>query len=674
MIGVRAKQLAAPIPEFVDANFVANYIRKDMDYIKRVQLLEKVPFRYDEKGRMIYRWNVVKYRIDRYRLNPPPFTHPNHEMSQAETMVYVGITGSTHFVNHIKKGHIPTHKNAQGQVRIYLKDAERFLRTFARKYLVMNMTEPLILTDAAMVLGITVERLKREMRRLQLKCEPRKPRQKRRVSQATMLKYLEAHSTHPLRVKPMPDYMPRAVAKIYSAAIPQVVNAVKASILVPEQYVKSNGKVGWGVRKEHLDETIDKLWASSCYGKPNKPFYSRKNIWYKFGKSDAWIDTFISGKCPLVDRFGDEIPAGFGRRTYTFGWKRESVEDVVNSGVEYYPEIYVPKKIYKPEHKKYTRPKEVIHKTLPAVDVIEYALENAYSEREFAKEEHAREVMRKRNAKYAEREAIREEMGFTPAKFNVTRSNVLRYSTEREIIALVYNHGAKNIFKDRSLSKWDLAVFIHDVTLRFRRQVKKGSITRLIERGIRSDILKKVQVMPEWVIIVAGTSIVNDLNLHDTLRSVPKDVMAVAPFGYEYRFFDGTWTNCPNTYGYYQKYTLNPPTNELVVGTKGVNGEHYVDVLDGPFVAVRGECLDNMREILYFNELGECRSMVGPIISAICRRHKLKMMQVSVSSSECASYRVPIDSPKWHQLEDVVKKYENATEAGIQERKEEGIR
>ena len=110
---------------------------------------------------------------------------------------------------------------------------------------------------------------------------------------------------------------------------------------------------------------------------------------------------------------------------------------------------------------------------------------------------------------------------------------------------------------------------------------------------------------------------------------------------------------------------LKPPSNEMVLGTAAVNGMHEVAVLDGPFVAIRGEMLDKFKEIHYFNSLGECRSTMGPIVSAICRRYRMGMMQIPVSSACSAEYIVSTDSPRWHEIEDRIITYVSATEQAI---------
>lgn len=665
MLNSLVLKMAEPEPEFVDEKWVANYIKKDVEYVNKIHLLDKLPFRYDKKGKMLYRASAVKARVIKYKLTPASTNHPLYEMSQAEVMVYLGINGSAHYLKHVREGHIKVHIGKNGNKCVYRKDADRFLRTYSYRYLMQFVKTPIVLKDAMQLLSIAKSTMKHAIRKGLLKVELRKPRERRRLGQATMMNYVNSHPGMKFRRRPIPKYISKALAEIYCGPVASAVSTLKVGIVKSEQYIDEKGKTQWGIDKDKLDNIIDAMWEGKCYSTDRVPYYTRKNIEYKFGKNKAWINTFIAGHCPLVNRYGEVVdPKGGGHQT---GWRKADVEAIVASGVEYYPEIKLPKKIYKPEPHRYTKPPEKSHTTLPAVDAVEFALENAYTEREFAKEDHARKVIAERRAKEAEREVIRRELGYKPKESTrISRRNVIKYSEEREIIALVFNHHNKNIFKDRSLTKWDLAVFVHDKEFKVRNRTINNAITRLVQRGI-NELLRVVKMLPEWVILVPGTSIINDLNLHETLKAVPKDVMAVAPYGYTFRYFDGTWTSCTKTYGYYQTYKLDPPTNTFTFGTLGANGMHPVEVLDGPFVAVRGECLDKLREIHYFNRLGECRSALGPIISAICRRHHLKMMQIPVSSSECADYDIPVDSPKWHELEEVIKKYENATEAGISE-------
>lgn len=661
------KKMNEPDQEFVSEKWVADYIQKDVDYVRKIKLCEMVPFRLDEKGHKIYKTSVIKYRVMKYKLMPPSNEHPLFEMTQEEAMVYLNIHSPAKYMKHVRAGDIKVHLNANGKKRVYREDADEFLRTFDRLYLLKYVREPLLFTDAALLFGFKLSNMKFMLKAKRIEVEPRKKYEVRKVSHETLLKFAEERvaNGHKFRRNPIPEYMPRSIAEIYCAAVPEARNAVRGKLVKCEQYTTPEGKVKWGISKAKLDSLISKCWRGRCYGSGKQPYYNARQIEFIFGKSQAWIDTFIRGKCPLVDKYGDRVEKkeAFNK---ICGWEKKAVEEIIASGVEYCPVIRMGKTIKNPEPKRFTTPKPKTVITHSVVDIIESAFDNAYSEREFAKEQHARDIIKSKNDKKREREAMRIELGFEPTReLLLRRDNVLKYSENREIISLVYTHSGCNIYKDRSLTKYDLAVFVRDQDLRLRRRVTPNSSTRLVLRGIEHSIVPKVKMLPEWIIIVPGTSVINDINLYETLHSVPKEIMAVAPFGYEYTQFDGTWSQCTRTYGYYQAYNLSPASNQMILGSAEVNGCHQVEVLDGPFVAVRGEMLDKLKEIHYFNVLGECRGAMGPIVSAICRRYRLGMMQVPVSSLCAAGYVISFNSPKWHEIEDRIINYVSATEQAI---------
>lgn len=647
-----------PQPEFVSAAWVAKFIRRDADYVKKIKLLEEVPFKIDGSGHKIYKLDVVKNRVYKYKLTPPVTDHPLFEMSQEEALLYLGIANPTMYMNHVRKGDITVHVGSDGRKKVYRKDADRFLRTFDRNYLLQYIREPLLMYDAAQILGVNRNYMAQLIRKHQIFPEPRKKREYRRISQTSIIKFVTDHQGgRKFRKHPIPDYMSRAVAEIYCSPIPDARNALRARLIVAEQYVGANGKRKWGISKAKLDDLIDKCWAGRCYGTPTKKYYTARNIECKFGKSKAWIDQFIRGKCTRVNRYGVASKTGFN-----CGWAKEEVEAIVNSGVDYCPEIKLPSQVHRNEPKRYVAPKPREYEMLPVRDAIEAALDNAYSEREFQKEQQARETMRRRKQMIAEREAIRVELGYEPVRPpSVRRENLLRNSQVREIISLVYNHQACSIYKDKSLSRFDLAVFSYDRKFKLRRKAAHNSVTRLIHYGISRQITPHVQLLPEWIVIVPATSYIPDINFHDILRSVPPEVMAVAPYGYGYRTEDGRWGKCMKTYGLYQQYSLTPVRSEYVVGTCGVGGMNPVEVLGGPFVAIRGEMLDKMSEIHYFNVLGECRWAVPFIISGICHRYHLGMMQIPVLSSCCADFCIKPGTARWIEVENRIIQYECAS-------------
>ena len=364
-------------------------------------------------------------------------------------------------MKHVRAGDIKVHLNANGKKRVYREDADEFLRTFDRLYLLKYVRNPLLFTDAAILFGFKLSNMKFMIKAKRIETEPRKKYEVRKVSHETLLKFAQDRvaNGHKFRRNPIPEYMPRSIAEIYCAAVPEARNAVRGKLVKCEQYTTPEGKVKWGISKAKLDSLISKCWRGRCYGSGKQPYYNARQIEFIFGKTQAWIDTFIRGKCPLVDKYGDRVEKkeAFNK---ICGWEKKAVEEIIDSGVEYCPVIRMGKTIKNPEPKRFTTPKPKTVITHNVVDIIESAFDNAYSEREFAKEQHARDIIKSKNDKKREREAMRIELGFEPTReLLLRRDNVLKYSENREIISLVYTHSGCNIYKDRSLTKYDLAVF-----------------------------------------------------------------------------------------------------------------------------------------------------------------------------------------------------------------------
>ena len=434
------KKMNEPEPEFVNEKWVADYIKKDVDYVRKIKLCEMVPFRLDEKGHKIYKTSVIKHRVMKYKLMPPSTDHPLFEMTQEEAMVYLNIHSPAKYMKHVRAGDIKVHLNANGKKRVYREDADEFLRTFDRLYLLKYVRGPLLFTDAALLFGFKLSNMRYMLKTKRIEAEPRKKYEVRKVSQETMLKFAQDRvaNGHKFRRNPIPEYMPRSVAEIYCAAVPEARNAVRGKLVKCEQYTTPNGKTKWGISKAKLDSLISKCWRGRCYGSGKQPYYNARQIEYIFGKTQAWIDTFIRGKCPRVDKYGDRVEKkeAFNR---ICGWEKKAVEEIIASGVEYCPVIRMGKTIKNPEPKRFTTPKPKTVITHSVVDIIESAFDNAYSEREFAKEQHARDIIKARNDKKREREAMRIELGFEPTReLLLRRDNVLKYSENREIISLVY--------------------------------------------------------------------------------------------------------------------------------------------------------------------------------------------------------------------------------------------
>ena len=112
------KKMNDPEPEFVSEKWVADYIKKDVEYVRKIKLCEMVPFRLDEKGHKIYKTTVIKHRVMKYKLMPPSTDHPLFEMTQEEAMVYLNIHSPAKYMKHVRAGYKGSPQRQRQEARV----------------------------------------------------------------------------------------------------------------------------------------------------------------------------------------------------------------------------------------------------------------------------------------------------------------------------------------------------------------------------------------------------------------------------------------------------------------------------------------------------------------------------------------------------------------------------
>lgn len=643
------------IPEFVDIQWVSRYIKFPSTWIRKVRLLDNLPYKISGNQNKLYRWTEVKKRLNKYKLMPPDVNHPYHKFTQPEVVALLNIYGSN-YMNHVKKGHIPVHADDTGSKYVYNKDYNWFRRNFDIEYLVNQIDAPIRKETARIILGIGQIRLKRIIKDGTLTELPRKKRQRIKFSKENMLNIISKRTNMKYRRSEMPDVLSYEMAQIYSGLGKAFDGYLAIGALKPDMVPSPKGGLQRGFYKTTIDEFVLKMWCNQSYCE-NKSYYSRKAIRYKFGKCDLWIDTFIRGKCTPV-HFGREVTKD-GKPVFYRGWVKSEVEEIVNSGVEVEPDIFVPKRISYPIKAAIRDEKKLKPEFHQApVDWIESAIDAAFSERDAKREAQVVELRKERAAKYARRAALQHELNYTTkASEPFTKNALLRLSNEREIVTIMYSRNGIRLYQKFKHSKYECIFKCSDTALFTRRPVPP-SIGRIINNALTKIIAMELRRVPLWIVIVSGTSMVTDINFHEKLRNVPSNVGAVAAYGYEYRMPDGTWTTCNKTYGIYSRYDTKCPDTEYVIGTAGINGSHPVEIMDGPFVAIRGEYLQTFRQITFFNKLGDCRGAIGPILSAICKANGISMMQIPVDCWCSKEYEYNHDSLEWHKIEDAILDFE----------------
>lgn len=302
------------------------------------------------------------------------------------------------------------------------------------------------------------------------------------------------------------------------------------------------------------------------------------------------------------------------------------------------------------------------------LDRIERAIDAAFNARAEARRETALETRKKVAEERARRDAIHGALELVTdyPENGRGRPNYwtrLKFSERREIFTILYNRNGKQKggsmrYKEYPHEGDEYIILMTDRKKVKRRYVETGtSMPYLVKRGIEAIAKRDMKYTPAWIIVASSTSYVTEQRFYDILRMVPDQYGAVAPYGYEYLMPDGTHDSCPKTYGMYSTYSYRDPKTTFVIGS--VVGEtHEVAVMDGPFLAFRGEYMDIIAaELNRFDGLSESRAMMGPIVSAICRKKLIRMGVVSVNSVQCRDFDLAPGSLQWNATIGRIREY-----------------
>lgn len=699
------------IPEFVTLQMAAGIIGRRTSFLHDIHLAAGVPSKIDANGCRMYRWSELRKRLERNNIMPPDDDHPFMEYTFTKAAVLLG-TSERRIYHWINMGRLRVSKRkSDGASCVLRKDIEWFRRNYDRQVLISRMAKPLRTTDTRTILDLKKDTFYDY--RKHFVPIPRAKRVARRYDQATLMAFTKSSETQRRRFRcnPMPEYMNREIARIYLGY-----SESKMSHCLDAHQIKSkpvelpDGRITNMYIKSELDEHLLKTEMVSAYCE-GLPYYNRKAIEHKFGKTARWIDEYVANDCRRIGLRGEVIPARKDAKINYLvqGWHRGDVEEAVRTCGDEHITLYeraadrerekerrehealvlkrTKQRLKAREERVALRERELAKKKAEAkaaakpkpkpqpvsepaqlfhspIDQIEAAIDAGFAARNAEFEQKKREAKRKANAKREARNAIRDSLNlvtsYPDSGFNMW--NRLAYSESREIFTILFS---RNGSQTRGGSMRYMAYphegdeYIINVTDRravTRRQSADTSIPRLIARGIEAIKAKQLKYMPAWVVLAPATSYVPDPRFLDILRTVPDEYGAVAPYGYKYLMPDGSHDTCTATCGMYSMYHADSPGTEFVVGAT-VGGVNEVAVLDGPFVAVRGECMDILSDMDFFGGLGESRSMIGPIVSAICRRRAVKMASVPVNSVSCADYVLPVHSLEWNQIMDKIATY-----------------
>lgn len=635
-------------PEFVGYQYLSRYLNIPTSKLKASGILDDIPFRYDRSNKKLFKYTAAMDAIAKYRVTPPDNLHPLHEFSQAEAMLELGMQPN-HFIRHVRAGRIRTHVSAKtGHIAIYRKDIDRFYREWLPEYIVANVTMPVRRVVACLLMGIGMPQLKQRTREGCISYEPRTRGMPYRYSKTEMLRYLRRNPTRWFRRRPLPDYLTSSVAAIYMGISDErFANLRMVGMAKLAENPVGTGACQYCYRRSELDDLVDRLSMRTYYCE-GLPYYTRRAIKYKFLKSERWVDEFIAGKCRRVISKDKIVPPTGNTATPPRGWLREDVDRIVASGVEV--------KIRRVHHLSYMRKKQssITQLATPPVvfsspvEQMEAAIAASMRAEKEASVLRKREALKKVEAESAKLNAIRNILTGGPAtrQSRPSRNDMLRFAEERPLVTVLFSStGLRGKYDEYPNSKEE-CLFRVSCGITYGRRKIPPSFARAITNALKIYRKQDARLTPAWIILVSATSIITDPTFHRVLEGVPEGIGAVAPFGYEYLLPDGSWDRCPVSYGTYGMYSEITGERRRVDGISDTFGSHRVAVMDGPFVAIRGEHLAELEYIDFFQQLGDQRGLLGPVVSGICRKFGIPMMQVPVESWSSLEYFVRPNTPE----------------------------
>lgn len=637
-----------PPPDFVDYMWIARYLHMSTDTIRKSGILDGVRSRYNELGWKLFKRTAVLDAIERYHLSPPDDMHPLHEFTQAEAMLELSMKPDT-FTRFVKEGKIHLHVGKDGYKKVYRKDVDWFRRNFDPLYVVMNITEPVMRSVAVMALGRSMNHFRAKLEKRKIPRMPRNRGEYVKFSKNDLLAFLNGLTNKFYRKEELPEMLPCPVARLYSGFSSSKIENLKMTKRWKSEFVMTDHGRKWCVSKSSIDRIIDED-ADAKYYCTGRRYYTRTAIKYKFDKTDRWIDEFVKGKCRNVMANGrvylpKDVPPG----QMVMGWYQTDVDLVIESGVE----CKIVRKRKRPPRPAKEASSMAALATPPVVfsnpvEQMEAAIQAAIDSKEASKLERKKEIRRKLNAEHERLNAIREMLSGGPAEMAVkpSRNDILRLSDERQIVTILFGDSTVRGTYIAYPHAKDECIFRVTCTTNYGRRKIPPSFARAIVNGLKNVASARPKVLPAWIVIAQSMTAITDPVFHETLKRVPGTIGAVAPFGYDGLLPDGSWARNPITYGGYGLYSERTGEKRNVRGSLPVDAIREVEFMDGPFVAVRGEYMAELDALSNFQQMGDARGFLVPIMSGICMKYGIRMGVVPVDSWGVLEYAPKDGTPE----------------------------
>ena len=684
-------------PAYVKADTIAKYCGRSVEALQAINFFNGIPYKMDVLRRKLYHYTMALKKLRIFCLEPPCRTHPYAKWRPDEIIAELDVNPRT-YLKLVKNGYIKEQPADEYGKYIYFKDYDYFIRNYVPARMLNFLPPVMTMAEAGMFLHMTPSTMKSKFfhKAIDLLFTVDAEGKKRftGMSKEMLISYIRKPFENRIRwskkflnPKPMPNEMSKNMAAFYLKVPPETVAGWAQRFGIRPHAKDSTGNMRV-YYKADLDYIYEQIQNHKYYGDGNS-YYTIDNIRNKFGKTEYWIKKMIVGRCRVVERTGDmpisldeldEMNWDYSRKgennlaIWFKGWYKEDVDKIIASGEDIDPvdelkewhENFNADRTSKMEwnRKRSAYLKQRVRKsnlgrfkvpTAEDADPFELAIDAAMEEKELAREARLVEVGKMYAETQARRNQLRKALGLNiKEEVRLPREIILENSTEPEIINVVYyrNEGLKLFSKTNVFSKTTCTFHARDYRTYFKNK-ETQQFSTLINIGRVANKLIEInyKTPPAWFVLVPGTSMISDPAFHAKLRNVPTEYAAVAPFGYEYLLPNGTWMNCPATYGMFSEYSSNTLYSRRVAGTRSVVGCHEVAVMDGPFIAIRGGYLGLLTKFGELRGLGDGRTLVPFIMSMMLHRIGARMCQIEVDSTRCADYNQDTEQMEWDKVE-----------------------
>ncbi len=638
------------------------YVGIKTDFLKKIGIFKNLPERVLENGSVEYDKIALDKRLQSYGILPVDKTHPLAKFSLRECAKLININHNVIF-SQIKKNRL-IYSSDGNEKFVYKKDFECFARHYYPLFIVNQLDFVLSIGGVATLFGVKKHTINMWGKKGVIKPLINPISHRRMYTRDVLLDYLN-NNRYRMLSRGFSQYVSAEMARLYiGAKESEFYSAIKLGRI---KSIK-NGKRRLVYDINQLDIYLDNKNYKKYYGDDNKPYIAISQIKYKYNISELFFNKFIVfPKARLYLYNGnlltklDEIQ---GKHPKIMGYFKQDIEKIINSGVSIKIEDelanYVNIKNSRNRHNKIVQNDSYgLHVFRTDNDnPIEKIIEATFQEKKLKHDDTLRELNLQAQIKKTQMNEMRTMLGLKQTQ-NIYTSpkKILENSNVPVITTLIYSRGNTSIYKKMKHAEHDVIFVTGSFAYLSIRKKKYGALMKCL-KGIEKLHKINIKIKPNWIVFMSNTSCVTDILFYDKLDKIPSNVGVVGSFGFNNLPENYNWSMSKDTYGIFNVYASDGQSSKFIVGNSNINESHDVAIVNGPFIAIRGELIgkfEQKRKII--QQFSDGWNHVGPILSSIAHDSGMLVRQIPIDCCECSDFYSEIGNIDWNHDHDLFIKY-----------------